>query len=106
MHRQLPPQLADNQHERFQISLIACTGADPVRSHCSLRMPLLLAGEIARALLYARPPEWADKEAVSIEQRASSQRFSALTALCEAAPQEVGPSAMDICAKWQHRDFA
>ena len=35
MHRQSPPQLADNQHERFQISLSACTGADPVRCHCS-----------------------------------------------------------------------
>lgn len=58
-----------------------------------MHMPLLLAGEIARALLYARPPEWADKEAISIEQRASSQQFSALAAVCEAAPQEVVPSA-------------
>ena len=30
-----------------------------------------------------------DKEAVSVEQKASTQRFSALAAVCEAAPQEV-----------------
>ncbi|CAL5229633.1 g12997 [Coccomyxa viridis] len=48
------------------------------------------AGEVARALLYARPPEWADKEAVALEQKASTQRFSALAAVCEAAPQEGG----------------
>ena len=70
-----------------------------------MHMPLL-AGEIAQALLYARPPEWADKAAVSIEQRASSQRFSAMTAVCEAAPQEVGPSAMGVCAHWQQGEFA
>ena len=50
----------------------------------------LNAGEVARALLYARPPEWADKEAVSAEQKASSQRFTALAAVCEASPEEVG----------------
>ena len=47
------------------------------------------AGEVARALLYARPPEWADKEAVSVEQKASAQRFTALAAVCEASPEEV-----------------
>ena len=49
----------------------------------------LIAGEVARALLYARPPEWADREAVGVEQKASSQRSTALAALCEASPEEV-----------------
>ena len=49
----------------------------------------MLTGEVARALLYARPPEWAEKEAADLEQKPSTQRFGALTAVCEAAPQEV-----------------
>lgn len=56
------------------------------------------AGEVARALLYARPPEWADREAASAEQKASLQRFNALAAVCEAAPDEVTAKISVICA--------
>jgi len=48
------------------------------------------AGELARALLYARPPDWADREAGADADRPDAQRLAALVALLAAAPAPAG----------------
>ncbi len=53
----------------------------------------LIAGELARALLHVRPPEWADEEAAAAgrpETAPAARRLAGMAALAVAAPRAGG----------------
>ncbi|KAK9822493.1 hypothetical protein WJX81_003452 [Elliptochloris bilobata] len=53
------------------------------------------AGELARALLYTRAPDWAEREAERDEDRPETQRLGATVALLSAAPAPAGATLVD-----------
>lgn len=61
----------------------------------------ILAGELARALLFARPPEWADEDVPGQPpgQAASARRLSAMASLAATAPKQGGLAlAGELCS--------